>query len=89
MADSESSKTPDLYLVEGMLLSRRKVDKKNIEAYEKLLQESNKVLDDCIRLHLSLQKKQSQNLEYYIILNPDFLLTLANEMLHHGDFNLT
>jgi cytochrome c-type biogenesis protein CcmH/NrfG len=23
------------------------------------------------------------------VLNPDFLLTLANEMLHHSDFNLT
>lgn len=35
-----------------------------------------------------LSKKQSQNLDYYIVLNPDFLLTLANEMLHHSDFNL-
>lgn len=89
MADEESRKSPELHLVEGMLLSRKKVDKKNIQALEQLLQDSNRVLDDCIKLHLALQKKQSQNLEYYIVLNPDFLLTLANEMLHHTDFNLT
>lgn len=89
MAEGDGGKTPELSLVEGMLLSRRKVDKKNLESFEKTLQESNKVLDECIKLHLGLQKKQSQNLEYYIVLNPDFLLTLANEMLHHSDFNLT
>ena len=89
MVDSETSKTPELKLVEGMLYGRKKVDKKNLAEFESLLQDSNKVLDECIRLHLAQQKRVSQNLGYYIILNPDLLLSISNEMLHHSDFNLS
>jgi len=89
MVDGESSKTPELKLVEGMLYGRKKVDKKDMEAFESVLQESNKVLDECIKLHVAQQKKVSQNLDYFIVLNPDLLLSLSNEMLHHSDFNLT
>ena len=88
VVDSDGGKTAEFCLVEAMLLARRKLRSKDISNLEANLQEANRALDDAIKLHLAQQKKVSQNLQYYLVLNPDFLLTLANEMLYHSDFNL-
>lgn len=89
MVENDSQYTPEVHLIEAMLLSRKKVDKTNIDKYEQILQDSNTALDNCLRMHLGIQKNYTQNLEYFCVLNPDFLLTLANEMLFHADFNLS
>lgn len=88
MLEGEKVKSAEGQLIQGMLISRKNIDKKNLQALENMLQESNRALDDCLKNHISAQKKLSQNLEFYIALNPDFLLTLCNELLYHSDFNL-
>lgn len=88
-AGEDATKTPDFFLVEAMISARKPVDKKDISAFEASLQETNRILDDALKCHMAVQRKIPLNIDYYMALNPDFLLTLANEMLYHSDFNLT
>jgi tetratricopeptide repeat protein 21B len=75
--------------IEGVLHGRKQTGRKNFENMEAKLLASNKALDDSLKLHIKLQKQLPQNLNFYVELNPDYLLSLANEFLYHSDFTLS
>ncbi len=45
--------------------------------------QSIKLLDQCLTLHIAQTKNASGNLDFYIKLNADFLMELAKEYLVH------
>ena len=86
---SLGGKSSQVAFIEGVLHGRKAVGRKNFKEMEAKLLSSNKALDESLKLHIKLQKSLPQNLNFYIELNPDYLLSLANEFLFHSDFNLS
>lgn len=89
MSRSLGGKTSQVAFIEGVLHGRRKVGRGNFGEMEEKLKASNQALDESLKLHIKLQKSLPQNLQFYIHLNPDYLLSLANEFLYHSDFTLS
>lgn len=89
MSRSLGGKTSQVAFIEGVLHGRIKIGRGNFGQMEEKLKASNKALDESLKLHIKLQKTLPQNLSFYIQLNPDYLLSLANEFLYHSDFTLS
>ena len=81
--------TSQVAFLEGMLHARKHTEKGNFQQMEDMLQASNKALGNALTLHIRSQKNLPQNLHFYIELNPDYLISLANELMFHSDFNLS
>jgi hypothetical protein len=47
-----------------------------------------KTLDECLRLHIALTKTLNPGFEFYVRLNPDFLLSLCKEYLQWLELDL-
>lgn len=89
LSSSLGGETPDVSFLEGMLHARKHGEKGNFQQMEENLNASNKALGNALTLHIRQQKTIPQNLEFYVKLNPDFLISLANELMYHADFNLS
>ena len=89
MSRSLGGRSSQVAFIEGVLHGRKQTGRKNFENMEAKLLASNKALDDSLKLHIKLQKQLPQNLNFYVELNPDYLLSLANEFLYHSDFTLS
>ena len=71
--NNEQPKTADHCYLEAMIEWRLKGNK--VEAV--------RMLDTCLNLHVAQTKSATNNIEFYIRLNADFLMQLAQEYLVH------
>lgn len=71
--NNEQPKTADHCYLEAMIEWRLKGNK--VEAV--------RMLDTCLNLHVAQTKTATNNIEFYIRLNADFLMQLAQEYLVH------
>lgn len=88
ICSSMGGKTAEIAYLEGQLWSRKSLQRDNFNAMEENLKGSNKALDEALKLHIMASKAVPYSFEFYIKLNPDFLLSLAQEFLYHSDFSL-
>lgn len=70
---SESPKTADHCFLEALVEWRKKGNKT----------EAIRMLDNCLNLHIQYTKLASNNMDFYIRLNADFLMQMAQEYLVH------
>ena len=88
IAQSMGGRTSDSAYLEGVIHNRRAGKKDACQDKENKLKHANKSLDEALKIHIMASKNISYSFEFYIKLNPDFLLSLAQEFLFHSDFSL-
>lgn len=65
-------RTPEIAFLEAMLIAR-----KPDPDFNNKVANTTKTLDECLRLHIALTKTLSPGFDFYVKLNPDFLLSLC------------
>lgn len=65
-------RTPEIAFLEAMLIARKPDPDLNAK-----IAATVKTLDECLRLHIALTKTLNAGFEFYIKLNPDFLLNMC------------
>jgi tetratricopeptide repeat protein 21B len=81
-------KTPESAYLDGVIKNRRAGKKDSFKDKEEKLKGANKALDEALKMHIMASKNVPYSFEFYVKLNPDFLLSLAQEFLFHSDFSL-
>lgn len=69
----QGQKLPELVFLEALIEWRKRGN----------AEQAIKILDQALNLHIAATKQASGNLEFYIKLNADFLMELAQEYLVH------
>jgi tetratricopeptide repeat protein 21B len=69
-------RTPEIAFLEAMLQARKPETDLNTKVTQTL-----KTLDECLRLHISQTKALNPGFEFYIRLNPDFLLSMSKGII--------
>ena len=80
-------RTPDIAFLEGLLNARKTFNLPPKEAMEMRVQNSVKFIDEALKLHIQLTKSLIPGFEFYIRLDPYFLLSLAEEYLQFVSFD--
>jgi len=89
LSSSMGGESSQLCFIEGMLRGRTHKNAKDFAVIEEKLKASQKALDKALKLHIQAHKPLPQNLEFYSKLNPDYIISLANELMYHAEFNLS
>ena len=85
--NSSGDRTPDIAFLEGLLNARKTFNLPPKEAMEMKVQTSVKFIDEALKLHIQITKSLIPGFEFYIRLDPYFLLSLAEEYLQFVSFD--
>lgn len=80
-------RTPEIAFLEGLLNARKSFNLPPKEATEMKIQNSIKLIDEALKLHIQITKSLIPGFEFYIRLDPYFLLSLAEEYLQFVSFD--
>lgn len=80
-------RSPEIAFLEGILNAKKTFNLPAKEALEMRVQNSIKFIDEALKLHIQLTKSLLPGFEFYIRLDPYFLLCLAEEYLQFVSFD--